>query len=68
MEGEVGGGVRDEGRSPLSAQLAAYGERLRRERRLREAEEKVVDEVFEVGVGGINPPVFKRDFVGGRGD
>jgi len=48
----------------LRVKFAAYGESLGLERRLREAEEeKGRDEVFEVGVGGVSPPVFKRDVV-----
>jgi len=54
-----GEGGRDGGRSPLSAKLAAYGECLTLERRLRGTEEeKVVDAASEVGVGEINPAVF----------
>ena len=61
------GGERDGGRAPLSAKFAAYGESLAPERRFREAkEEKVADEAFEVGVGGVSDPIFKRDVVVGR--
>jgi len=52
LDVDGGGGVHDGGRSLLSAKLAAYGESLALERRLKEAEEENgVDEMFEVGVG-----------------
>jgi hypothetical protein len=61
------GGDRDGGRAPLSAKFAAYGESLAPDERFREAkEEKVAGEAFEVGVGGVSAPIFKRDVVVGR--
>jgi hypothetical protein len=60
-------GVMEEGH-PLSAKLAAYGGCLAFERRLREAEEdKVGDEAFEFGAGGVDPPILRGMSLLGEG-
>ena len=53
----------------MSAKFAVYGESLAPDRRFREAKEEKVGDAFEVGVGAVSAPIFKRDdVVGRRGD